>query len=137
MTSNYPPGVTGTEPQIVGDDEADFVDVHVQLDWVIRVHGTHSTDVAEEAATDYLADQELHRVVSVLSHEEDVLCDGDDENELDAETGHLREDALTVALYPENGPALPTNIPVAVATYHPPYDPDDDSTKVPERGYGE
>ena len=96
--------------------EQGFVDVHVTLDWVIRVHGTNSTDVAEEVATDYLADQSLHRVVSVLAHEQDVLCDGDDEGELDAETGHLREDALTVALYPE-GTTLPTDVPVAVSTY--------------------
>jgi hypothetical protein len=99
-------------------DEPDFVDVHVQLDWVIRVHGQTEVEAAKDIATDYLADQDLHRVVSMIVHEDGVLCDGDDENELDYETGQLREDALTVALYPESGPELPTDVPVAVATYH-------------------
>lgn len=99
--------------------EPDFVDVHVTLDWVIRVHGTTEEEPAKDIATDYLADQDLQRVVNMIVHEDGVLCDGDDENELDYETGQLREDALTVALYPEDGPALPTNIPVAVSTYGP------------------
>lgn len=31
MTSNYPPGVTGTEPQIVGDDEYARAAAHAEL----------------------------------------------------------------------------------------------------------
>lgn len=114
MSSNYPPGVTGSEPQIAG--EPDFVDVHVKLDWVIRVHGQSDASVAETIATDWIAELPIHDLVGVLAHEEDVLCDGDDESEVDGETGYLREDALTVALYPE-GTDLPTNVPVAVGTY--------------------
>jgi hypothetical protein len=99
------------------DPEPDFVDVHVTLDWVIRVHGQTDAEAAKDIAIDYLADQRIEQVVELIAHEDGVLCDGDQETGLD-ENGNLTEEELTLALYPEDGPALPTNIPVAVATYH-------------------
>ena len=104
------------------EPEPDFVDVHVTLDWVIRVHGQTDAEQASQIAIDYLNDQDLHSLVEVLPHEDGVVCDGE-ESKLD-EDGNLDETELTIALYPEDGPALPTNIPVAVATYAPPYQPE-------------
>lgn len=94
---------------------SDFTDVHVTLDWVIRVHGTTDATLAEGIATEYIADQPIHNLVNVLAHEDGVLCAGDPETGLD-EDGNLGEEELTVALYPEDQP-LPMNVPVAVGHY--------------------
>lgn len=102
------------------DPEPDFVDVHVKLDWVIRVHGQTDPGAATQVAMDFVGDQPVDQLVYALAHEDGVLCDGDDESEVDYDTGHLREDALTVALYPEDTfDTIPANIPVAVSTYGP------------------
>lgn len=116
MTSNYDPsGATGSEPQT---PEPDFLDVHVKLDLVIRVHGTTDEVPAKHIATDYLADQDLHRLVEVQTHESFVLCDGDEDWAVLDENGDLAEDQLTVALYPDDR-ELPTDLLArAVASYH-------------------
>lgn len=94
----------------------DFVDVHVTLDWVIRVHGTTDDKDGANIAIDYLNDQDLHSAVEVLTHEDGVLCDGEDLTSLLDEDGNLAETELTIALYPE-GTELPDNANVAGANY--------------------
>jgi len=94
--------------------DAAFVDVHVTLDWVIRVHGQTEAEAASQIAIDYLNDQDLHSVVEIQAHEEGTVCDGDEDRL--TEDGYMPEEELTVALYPE-GTELPTSIPVAVSTY--------------------
>jgi hypothetical protein len=112
--SNYPyPDSNLIAPS---DPKPDFVDVHVTLDWVIRVYGETREEQAKDIATDYLADQDLQRVVEMIVHEDGVLCDGEDLMRGDYD-GNLREEELTIALYPEDQ-ELPVDVPVAVATYH-------------------
>lgn len=115
MTNNYdPPGATGSEPQT---PEPDFLDVHVKLDLVIRVHGTTEDKPAKDIAADFLADQDLHRLLDMQSHEDGLFCDGDEEWVVLDENGDLVEDQLTVALYPDDR-VLPTDLLVrTVASY--------------------
>lgn len=97
----------------------DFVDVHVTLDWVIRVHGQSDAEAAGAVAVDYLNDQDLHSAVEVLTHEDGVLCDGEWMTAEIDEDGNLAETELTIALYPE-GTELPDNADVAGANYEVP-----------------
>jgi len=108
--------LTADEERAAAMDAAAFTDVHVTLDWVIRVHGTSDSKDAANIATDYLADQDLHRMVETLTHEDGVLCADDDLYTDTDENGNLAETELTIALYPE-GSDLPTDADVAVATY--------------------
>ena len=95
----------------------DFVDVHVSLDWVIRVRGTTDAETGKNIATDYVADQSLERLVEVLVHEDGVLCEGEWMTADTDEAGNLAETALTVELWPDTE-TLPTDGDVAVSTYH-------------------
>lgn len=102
----------------MSDETPDFVDVHVTLDWVIRVHGQSDAEAAKDIATDYIADQSLQSLVEMVVHEDGVLCDGEDLTSKTDERGYLDESELTIALYPEDQ-ELPTNVDVAVSTYDP------------------
>ena len=115
MTGDYdPPGARGSEPQTPG---LDFVDIHVKLDGVIRVHGTTDEDRAEEIATAYLAD-DLRRSAMVAAHRAGVLCDDDEEWAVLDENGNLTEDQLSVALYPDDR-EVPTGVLVRVVESYP------------------
>ena len=100
----------------VFDPEPDFVDVHVTLDWIIRVHGTTDSDKGLDIAEGYVADQELHKLVTAIAHTDGILCDGEDLTSKIDERGYLDEDEVTIALYPESA-TLPTDGP-AVSTYN-------------------
>src|SRR5688500_12760846 len=63
MASNYPPGVTGNEPQIAGDDEA-FEAAFVA--WMAEVHPEHD----QEADWDGAIDQYNDAFLEVLAERE-------------------------------------------------------------------
>lgn len=115
MRSNYePPSKADSEPPMA---ERDFLDVHVKLDLVIRIHGIAEEQPATEIAGAFLADQDLHRLLEVQTHKDGQFCDGDEEWVVLDENGDLVEDQLTVALYPDDR-ELPTALLVrAVASY--------------------
>lgn len=111
--------LTVDEERAAAEEAAAFVDVHVTLDWVIRVHGQSDAEAASAVAIDYLNDQDLHSSVEVLTHEDGVLCEGEWMTAETDEDGNLAETELTIALYPE-GTELPDNADVAGANYEVP-----------------